>query len=327
MRFALAAVFLVAPPAFAFPIPPQTLWELTRDAEAIVVAHVDAVKALPRADKDTWGPSHLATLSVNEALKGAVKGVVEVPFHGNMLCPAPPDYREGETVVAFLSRDKDTWDTVALSYGTRYPGDARSLAQTKHVIELAARLLRGTSEPPMGWLLLAIAHPSTRWDGLFALQHESDELHSHYGRRAPSEPLSPITLAAVESAFLEQPSFDATVPMMLNVLASRPAPAITQLTVDILESVMRANPAPWWTDEAMTLLEARLGATARSHPAGADPLDAELERVGAMMTFEERERALQARWEALKVRAKLSPQVRDDFQRPHPSRTGGQTPP
>lgn len=51
-----------------------------------------------------------------EALKGSAKGVIEVLFHGNLLCPAPPDYRAGETVVAFLSRDKNAWDTVALSY-------------------------------------------------------------------------------------------------------------------------------------------------------------------------------------------------------------------
>lgn len=45
---ALAAAIVLATSAFAYPIPPQTLWELTRDAEAIVVAHVDAVKELPR---------------------------------------------------------------------------------------------------------------------------------------------------------------------------------------------------------------------------------------------------------------------------------------
>ncbi len=329
MRSVLAAVLVVAAQAFAYPIPPQTLWELSRNAEAIVVAHVDEVKELPAPDDDeVWAPSHQATLTVQASLKGSAKGVIEVPYHGNLACPAPPVYRAGETVVAFLSKDKDAWDTVALSYGTRYPGDATSLAHTSHVITMAAQLQRGgTAEPPTGWMLVAIAHPSTRWDGLFALQHESDELHSYYGHRAPSEAPSPITLAAIESAFLERPSFDQTVPMMLRLLASRPSPAITTLAFDILESVLRVGSAPWWADEAMDLIEARLGASPPKPEKPGEPLAAEVSRVNAMSTFEEREAAGQARWEALKARAKLTPKVRDDYQRPHPSGTGGQTPP
>ena len=329
MRSVLAAVLVVAAQAFAYPIPPQTLWELSRDAEAIVVAHVDKVKELPQRDDDgPWLPSHQATLTVQESLKGSAKGVIEVPYFGNMACPAPPDYRAGETVVAFLGKDKDAWHTVALSYGTRYPGDAASLAQTRHVIVMAAQLQRGQrAEPPMGWMLVAISHPSTRWDGLFALQHESDEVHSFYGHRAPSEPLDPITLAAIEGAFLERPSFDETVPMMLRLLASRRSPAITQLAFDILESVLRVGSAPWWTDEAMDLVEARLGAPTPKPGNPGEPLAAEVARVNVMSSFEEREAAAQARWEALKARAKLTPSGRVDYQPPHPSRTGGQTPP
>jgi hypothetical protein len=311
MRRLVTAVLMCTAPAFAYPIAPRTLWELTREAEAIVIADVGSVKELPPRATDDWPGSHQAQLSVRETLKGDAKGVVEVRYLGRMTCPAPPDYREAETVVAFLSKDEGRWKTVALSYGTRYPGDAASIAHTRHVIALASQLqAAGTMEPTTGWMLLATSHPSTRWDGLFALQHESDEMHSHYARRAPSEPLSPITIAAVESAFLERPSFDSTVPMMLKLLASRPSPAVTQMAADVLESVL-LEAAPWWTEETMRLLEVRLGVAkdTPSHP----PI---------FMSGDERKQA----WQALKARARLKPTVRPDYRPPHPSRTGGKTP-
>jgi hypothetical protein len=331
MRTVVFILITLAGSAFAYPIPPQTLWDVTRAAEVIVVAHIDSVRQtdyVEDEDRRELEPSHFATLTVTETLKGDAKGVITVPYDGNMVCPAPPEYRAGQVVVAFLTRRGASWDTVDLSYGTRYPGDAKRLADMKQVIALASTMpQRGGSdeEPPMSWVLTAISHPATRWDGLFALHHEADGEHSSYSQRPSTEPASPIVLAAVESAFLERPSFDSTLPMMLRLLASSSSPAVTRVAADALESVMRVGPAPWWADETMNLLEVRLDLSPPDEPdAGFDKGLSWLER--ATVTREQREKTVQTRWAALKARAKLTPKPRADFRPASRSRSGGDSP-
>jgi hypothetical protein len=107
----LALSFVVGgPPASAYPIPPVPLWQLIEQADLIVVASVarieehratEAEMKDPRADLFEWDT---AVLTVAETWKGTPLRQVRVPFTASMICPAPPRYIEGETVLAFLER-------------------------------------------------------------------------------------------------------------------------------------------------------------------------------------------------------------------------------
>ena len=122
------------PGPFAYPISPVTLWGLTSEATLVVLADIPAVTeatetggtALRDAPSSTrrGGAGAIAHLRVREAWKGAASGTIEVAFDPNYICPAPPVYVAGKTVVAFLTADGDLWRTVALSYGTHYPAPA-----------------------------------------------------------------------------------------------------------------------------------------------------------------------------------------------------------
>jgi hypothetical protein len=64
--------------ARAYPIPPQTLWDLTLKAERIVVARVE------RIDRDDGGD--LAALRVIENWKGPFTDIVRVRFWSDLIC-------------------------------------------------------------------------------------------------------------------------------------------------------------------------------------------------------------------------------------------------
>ena len=128
--------------ALGYPIPPQTLWELTENANLIVVAKVETVVNLDREDPevDSWADAR-TQLAVREVWKGAETETVEVAFGPHLVCPAPPRYVEGKTVLAFLRRDNGVWTTVGLSYGTLYP-DADELDDFREVVKSALTLQR-----------------------------------------------------------------------------------------------------------------------------------------------------------------------------------------
>ncbi len=142
----------------------------------------------------------------------------------------------------------------------------------------------------------------------------------------PSDPPSPITLAAVESVFLERPSFDSTLPMMLRVLASRSSPAITQVSVDAVESVMRQETVPGWVNQMMNLLEARLGVEVPKAMYTAPRKNGGSWVENLLDEMKQRPEEQRAHWELLKTRAKLTPKPLADFQIAPKSRSGGETP-
>jgi hypothetical protein len=316
----------VASAAVAYPIPAQTVWGLTRSAELIVIATVEEVKVPPDVEEpsgEAFGRPHVASLRVTEVLKGAVEPVLEVDYPGNLLCPAPPRFVVGETVVAFLIRDRSRWAVGALSYGTRYPGSARGVADMRDLIGLALTTQPAKAgNPPLVWVLEAIARPATRWDGVYELRHEADDGHSAYDVRPASAPLSTTTLSAVEAAFLSAPTADETLPLMLELLEDHRSTAVTMLVVDLVDAALRTE-VPWWAARVLTQLERRVGLGARvvkeRSDARRDPL---VESAARMAPTQE---ALRARWDDLKRRAQLIPRPREV----PPARrtaTGGTTP-
>ena len=55
-------------------------------------------------DADAYLDRDVAVLRVLETWKGPLTRQVTVHFSSNLICPAPPRYVEGETVLAFLER-------------------------------------------------------------------------------------------------------------------------------------------------------------------------------------------------------------------------------
>ena len=249
--------------SFAYPIPPQTLWQVAAEAQSIVVAEVDSVD-LVEMDEDSW-VSAIAHLSVAGTLKGPPQHKMDVPYAANLICPAPPRYAIGETVVAFLDRREDQWRTVALSYGTLYPA-ADELEDVKTMIKAAVELQRNhrdtkkLNKAKREWSVDAAVRPGTRWHGLYELYAASDPIRSYYDpAERPTIRLSKSHREVLAEAFLSTPKMDATMPMMLQVLQRHKDPKIDEMALGTLEGLLLLEQPPWWTEELLLALLVRFG--------------------------------------------------------------------
>jgi len=225
--------------AAAYPIPPSPLWRQVQDAEVIVVATVVSIEEPPPAppgaeEAETRDPFHAplpsARLHVLETWKGEIDADVAVPFQPGIMCPAPPHYQLGETVLAFLARDEDdTWVTVHRSYGTIYasPADLRIYAdRVKEALALQAQRQPDRRERTE-WLIRCTEHPATRWHGLYELA--GSRKPRAYGdddaRVAPAELLTDEQRARIARAFIDEPALD-TVPVLLDVIGNYKDPIL-----------------------------------------------------------------------------------------------------
>ena len=172
----LAALLLAltASTPLAYPITPVTLWDLVQEADLVLLADVaEVTEAVETAGTDLrgapsasrmGGPGSIAHLRIREAWKGVADGTVEVAFDPNYICPAPPRYVAGKTVVAFLTRDGDTLSTLALSYGTHYPSPADIPVYRDRVREARDLQARGnvSDADRLAWLVRAASRRATR---------------------------------------------------------------------------------------------------------------------------------------------------------------------
>ncbi len=248
----LFVLAVIAPAtALAYPISPEPLWPLTAEAELIVVAEVSAVEDLPR-NEDSW-VSAVARLRVIETLKGQRVESMRVPHAANLVCPAPPRYAVGETVVAFLRREDEGWRTVSLSYGTLYPRGAE-LEDMITMVRAAAKIQQTVSRTEeletakREWLVQAAALPGTRWHGLYELAPRSDSVRSAYdhSRRPAKLVIESRHQALLAEAFVRTPKIDTTFSMMLGVLRGVEDSRVDQLALEVLEQLLALEQPPWW---------------------------------------------------------------------------------
>jgi len=234
------------------------------------------------------GPGSVAHLRVREVWKGEAPAAIRVAFDPNYLCPAPPRYVAGKTVVAFLIDADEVWETVALSYGTHYPapgetGDYRDRVREATALQSRSRL---PDSERLDWLVRAASRRATRWDGLYELMPQGDSLHSSYDQeidqRAGSAQLTETQYQKLAMAFVERPSVDRTLPMFLSLFEGRPHHALDRAAMAALEGVLLRDRPPWWIGEAMDLLLRRLGDAApetRLAPLGETYDDKEMRTV------------------------------------------------
>lgn len=263
LALTLVSLFIHGPRVEAYPIAPVTLWPLTQEAELIVWADVEQVRIAPRERGEDGMPfdgGEIATLKVRETWKGAVSPGerIEVRFSSDIICPAPPWYRAGRPVIAFLAQEGSQWGTVGMSYGTRHPKNPTDVDPYRRVVTAArdaqARVARSglpgktvdLQQERIEWQVHAALHPATRWDGLYELSQGTAAV-----RQARRQQLA--------RGFAKQPSFDQTVSLMLTMLRGFPDKGVDRTVANVLETVLAEQGAPNWAFTAFDLLRERHG--------------------------------------------------------------------
>ena len=296
----LLATLLVMLPcvAFAYPIPPQNVWNLVKMSELIVDATVEDVKVVsPEHDKSFT----VAVLRVEETWKGEAMKSVEVVLEPNMMCLVTARYEKGERVVAFLGGDKQgQWHTVAFSYGVRRPAGAVERDDMKRAIREAETLQReGGESADQRWALNAYASPSLRWDALLQLQPPETGQGRSPEFRDSETPYASEVLEELERLFIARPSFDENVMHTLRLLSDRPSKALDAVVAEVIETVLMYEVSPSWVEGSIWLL-------ARRHRVVL-PFGAVESRASD---------ADQRMWRRFKKRVGLKPKLRIDYSRP-----------
>jgi hypothetical protein len=283
--------------AGAYPISPVPLWELTEESELIVLGEVTEVRESMDAGERTLrdapsssrldGPGSVARITVRETWKGEAEPQVEVSFDPHYICPAPPRYVTGKVVAAFLSREDDRWFTVGLSYGTLYPTADEVTDLRDRVREAIGLQKAGVVDPRerVAWHVRAAARRATRWHGLYGLKPSGDSLHYYYdarrGVRMADVQLSAEEFDAIARGFVEEPSLDRTLPMILVLFEGRPHHALDRAAIAAVEALLAKDRIPWWIGEALEPLLRRLG---DADPKGRlEPLGDRFEEVSAQV--------------------------------------------
>jgi hypothetical protein len=174
----------------AYPISPVPLRLLCERSDLIVIARVAGER--PVTNEDGWN-STLADLSVLETLKGPpAEATLSIPYSAGMICPAPPSYPVGKTLIVFLSRsDEDgTLHTLSLSYGTKQLPDETRVVFAQRIrewVEISRepdsnRRLERTTE----WLVQMAEDPVTRWEAVYDFEDHMRPPEAFFGRREPS---------------------------------------------------------------------------------------------------------------------------------------------
>jgi len=269
----LVALFVPGPRAEAYPIPPETLWSLTQQAELVVWADVQEVLTLPAheralAQKEDRASGDFARLVVREAWKGNARQGELLEVHWRpMICPAPPRYEKGLAVVAFLKRRAGKWRTVAMSYGTRYPASNDDADAYRRAVTLARdaqeRSVDGSGNldaARVDWHVRVSDHPMTRWDGLYGLVPEGDSARSFYdGRDRTPLALTGAQLELLARGFVERPPLDHALPMMLMALRGHVDVNVDLMAARAIETVLTLDGPPDWLPHAFELLRERQG--------------------------------------------------------------------
>jgi hypothetical protein len=153
--------------------------------------------------------------------------------------------------------------TLHLSYGTLYPSVPDRGVFRARVAE--AVLLQAAPQTALmkkrAWLLRCGERRATRWHGLYELAAGADELHAHYdeaGRTSDKVSLSPAEQEALRRGFVEEPSGDHTIPMVLALAATEPGSAFETAVLGQLERRLGEALVWYWLPGALgRVLEGR----------------------------------------------------------------------
>jgi hypothetical protein len=195
----------------AFPIEPQTLRNLIESSAYIVIAKVDN----PGTKKGDFiyfeVGSGLANLYINETLKGDLNAAhIQVADEAGLVCPAPPEYPNQRTVLAFLNKNEtdSTFSTQGLSYGSKIMiSEAALSAYRTRIIEYLEILKIANphqrNAATVEWLVKCSENKFTRWEGAYELSRKGDFMSNSDRATDPQfyEQLSSSQLQRLDAAF------------------------------------------------------------------------------------------------------------------------------
>ena len=238
----LAATFLLIAASSvvaAYPIPPQALRHLYEESDLIVVARVG--ETTPFKDEKDWY-SGKVTLQVSSVLKGPeYTQYVDVYHNPGMICPAPPTYQEGKTVLAFLrvADDRAGYFTTGLSYGTKYLSESDLQIYTDRINELA----RLTAEEKVRtveiveWLVRCAEETATRWEGAYELFTTSNNRREETGSIPFASMLTEEQKYRLTEAFFRSKTISGGEWVMLDFIKGRKDARFAPFMISYLNSV------------------------------------------------------------------------------------------
>ncbi|HEY0741656.1 MAG TPA: hypothetical protein VGD40_09340 [Chryseosolibacter sp.] len=169
-----------------YPISPRPLRMLVEESQYIITGRVTEIIELQRKEKKITYTDHYAVISVVDVLQGDISAnEVRVAFEPNMICPSPPTYIPGTTVIAFLDKHKEEYVTHALSYGAKIVSDSALKVYKVRIAEIQRinKMTDGLDKfmATVEWLVRCAENPDTRWEGTYELSPQSDFM-SYYSR-------------------------------------------------------------------------------------------------------------------------------------------------
>ena len=338
------ALLLVPTAATAYPISAATLWTMTRDAPLIVLARVERLHAGAAAPEtfataryllESCGGregSGLARLHVLEVWKGETGPEIDVETDAGMICPAPPRFVPGRTVLAFLTAgSRGVFRVPYLSYGTLYPASTQVATIRSRVVEaIALNAKRPVPDAARHeWLVRCASHDVTRWDGLYELAPASDEVHAYYDSNRKKQPVTvpERDLEAIAQGFVREPSWDRAFPMTLALLKNHRSAELDRTAIAVIDAISAEADLPYWFREALALVLDRLGAPPELEKPVAESKDTEdfTDRETYQKSLAQRDQRLREHWKAAREKMKLPPSA--PLKRPEGvSGVGGSTP-
>ncbi len=212
LLLAVLALIMLTGQTFSWPIPYQPLRKLATESDLIVVSKVIS-------DDVSEGK---AILRLDSIIKGqAVSSVIAVYYPAGLICPEPPKFPPGQTVLAFLKHRESTdgYETVGLSYGAKLLPDLELDVHVRRVRELL-EILNILDEEPRRlriaeWLISCAEDPVTRWDaanelsdqvsewGPYEDKDRTDELYFNYASLLTQEQKERLLKALLISPLIE----------------------------------------------------------------------------------------------------------------------------
>jgi len=233
------------------------------ESQFIIIATVEGLGSVRGTEGYSEGK---ARLRISSVLKGIIsKPAIEVIYSPNMICPAPPEYPKGSTVVAFLdrSRGEKFYTTHGLSYGAKVVSESESKIYVKRIREMIEILKQGDSpEKEKGiieWLVRCAEEPATRWEGAYELFPGGDFM-SFYEREEPRDFAAMLTAeqkSRLSDALFRSTTISREDLCLINLLKDKEGERLVPFILRYLKKAV--DDPPYYIEELMMFVSVQLG--------------------------------------------------------------------
>lgn len=182
----IIACLITARSSFSYPISPRPLRKLIIKSELIIIGKV-IYTSNPDDKKEIDQDTDYALIFIQECLQGKrLPDTIKVYYNANTICPAPPEYKKGDRIIAFLAKNKgeNSYHNPAHSYGVKsFSSEEQRNVYRTRILEMQDILAKKKPSQKhtaiIDWLVKCAAHPVTRWEGIYELSHQGDVMSSY----------------------------------------------------------------------------------------------------------------------------------------------------